>query len=433
MKLLIKDILAVKPDSQGRPYSEICTICIQGSKIISAEGVPEGFSADETIDGRGRLITPGMVNSHSHAYMTMLRNRADDTDFDTWLFKKIMPAEDRLTPEDAYWSAMLGCAEMLTFGITCFLDMHMFPDITVKAALDCGMRAVISRGLSGGVSDAAGGKRRLKEALDEYCRWKDTAPEQIKFMLAPHAITTCDEGYMREIAAAARDLNLGIHTHMSEGRNEASLCIEKYGCTPAQLYERTGLLSCKAVAAHCIHLTDADIDILSRHQVSVSLNPASNLKLANGIAPVPAMLSKGINCCLGTDSTASNNSLSILREMSLTSLIHKGISADPCGVTAGDTFKMATVNGARALGFEGICGEIKPGMQADLAIFDISTPELTPLSDPISALSYANSGMKAETVISAGKIIMHKGEFKTLDIDRIVSEVNQRAERNNKE
>ena len=431
MGIVVKDILAIVPeDSTQRnspPAARVVSLYIDGELIVGIDKAPPEFAAERTIDGAGKLMIPGLVNAHTHAYMSYFRNWADDVDFDTWLFKRVMPVEDKLVSEDAYWGAQLSMVEMLRGGVTSFLDMHMFPYATVNAATELGMRAVVSRGLSGGESDKAGGARRIKEALDEYNSCANLS-RLVTFMIAPHAVTTCDEGYMREIADTARELRLGIHTHLAEGGSETVLAMEKYGCSPAELYDRCGLLSDTTVAAHCVHLSDSDIDLLAERGVSIAVNHGSNLKLANGISPVPRLLERGVNLCLGTDSAASNNSLSILREIGLVSLLHKGLTGDPTVISASDAFLMATRNGARALGLSDV-GEIRVGYRADLAIFDIQRPELVPIGDPIAALSYSNSGMTADTVICNGSVLMQNGEFTNIDVERIIYEVTSRAQR----
>lgn len=413
MGILIKDILAVMPDMSARRTN----VCIENEKILSIDNIPEDFSADTVINGERKLLTPGFINAHTHAYMTPFRNWADDLDFSTWLFDRIMPAEDKMTEIGAYWGAMLSCMEMIKSGTTCFLDMHMHPTSSVKAALDSGMRAVISRGLSGGEDDVEGGARRLAEALSEYdaCHKFPT----IGFMLAPHAPYSCDEAYLCDISAYAKDMGLGIHTHLSESRSEVENCMEKYGVSPIGLFDRCGLLNEKTVAAHCVHLSDEDIALLAERGVSVAVNTGSNLKLGNGIARVPDMQKAGINLCLGTDGASSNNSLSMLREMQLVSLIHKGFREDPLAVSARDAFAMATTGGAKALGLEGKTGAVEEGYFADLAIFDLDTPALNPLGDPVAAMCYSSAGVNADTVIINGKVVLKDGEFTRIDIQRV--------------
>lgn len=425
MGILIKDIQAILPGSDGALDSRRTSVYVEGG-VIASIGAPE-VSAEKTIDGVGRLLTPGMVNAHTHAYMTALRNLADDLGFDDWLFGSVMPAENSLTADDAYWSSALACMEMLKSGVTTFLDMHMFPGASVRAAQETGMRAVISRGLSGGADDAEGGERRLREARDEIEAYGNL--ERLSFMAAPHAIYTCDEGFMREIAAFAREYGLGIHTHLNESRGEVEGCEQRYGCSPIELYERCGLFGGVTVAAHCVHLSGGDIEILRRNGVAVALNLASNLKLANGFAPVPALMAAGIELCLGTDGAASNNSLSILRELSLLTLVYKGIMGDPLAVSAREAFAMATLGGARALGLGDITGTIEVGKRADLAIWRLDEPGRIPAGDPFSTLCYSGAGLAADTVMADGRIVLENGEFTGIDAERVYYEVRKTRER----
>lgn len=400
MGIYIKNILALLPGGE-----EQCEIYLEGGRISAIGRAPEGFVCERVIEGKDRLLTPGLVNAHTHAYMTGFRNRSDDVDFNTWLFERIMPMEDALTPEEGYKWTVAGCREMLSFGVTSFLDMHMFPGCTPRAAIETGIRAVVSRGLTGGAGDREGGERRLREARAEMEAYSN-AP-LVSFMLAPHAPYTCDEGYLINIAEAARELGLPVHTHLCESRGEVEGIQEKYNCTPIALFDRCGLLNERTVAAHCVYLTEEDMDILAERGVNVASNPASNLKLANGIAPVARLFEKGVNVCLGTDSAASNNSLSVLRELQLVTLLSKAITGDPTAVSAREGFLMATKNGAKALGLTD-CGEIREGAVADLAVFDIGIPSMRPLGDPYSALAYSSAGMQAAMTIVDGKIVFEK-------------------------
>jgi 5-methylthioadenosine/S-adenosylhomocysteine deaminase len=359
--------------------------------------------------------------------MTALRNRADDLNFMTWLFDKVMPMEDKLTPEDAYWSVQLALMELLECGTTCFLDMHMFPDIVARAVLDAGFRAVISRGFQGGREDGGGGARRIREARADIEKYRGIPT--LGFMLAPHAPYTCDGEYLTEIAALADEMGLGIHTHLSESLDEQNTIRERYGMTPAEYYDKYGILRVNTVCAHCVYLSESDMALLAERGTSVIHNAASNLKLGNGFADVPAMLRHGINVCIGTDSAASNNNQSLLREMQLVSLIHKGVSREATTLTAHQVFDMATVKGAKALGLTGKIGEIRVGMCADLSLFDLDAPGFMPIGDPKAALCYSSAGLKAETVIINGQILLEKGEFKTIDAARVRHEIRALAKR----
>lgn len=423
MRTLIKNILAILPDKTAT-----CSIYIENGVIAGIDEAPEGFVPDHVINGEGKLATPGLVNAHTHGYMTLFRNWADDMAFDDWLFKHIMPMEDKLTPDDAYWSALLAAMEMIRSGTTAYLDMHMFPDVTVKAALESGMRAVISRGLSGGEEDKAGGERRIKEARDEINRYRDTS-SRIRFMIAPHAVYSCDESYLRQIVELSKELELGINTHLAETEAEVRGCYEKYGCSPVEFYDRFGLLRSTTVAAHCIRLSVGDINILGYRDVSAVINTSSNLKLGNGTPPIASLKRHGINMCFGTDSAASNNSLSILREMQMFSLVHKGAAKNPAAAPAAECFDMATKNGAAALGLKGVTGELKKGLRADIAIFDITEPGRVPLQDPKAAMCYASAGWNADTVLIDGEIVLDHGQFTKLDAEKIRAEVNGRCKR----
>jgi 5-methylthioadenosine/S-adenosylhomocysteine deaminase len=421
MNILIRDILAVLPDGV-----KVSSVYIEDGVITAIDSGPKDFKADKTILGSGRLLMPGLVNAHTHVYMTLFRNCADDLTFNDWLFGRILPLEDKLTPEDCYWGTLLGSMEMLSTGTTTFSTMDIFMDATAGAVKDAGIRAVLARGLVGGRDNIEGGAKRLREAFEALEKWKDS--ETITFMLAPHAPYTCDDSYQEEVAREALRLGLRVHTHISESRSEVETIQKDYGCTPPELMDRCGLLTDRTVAAHCVHVTDSDIALLAERGVSVVTNPVSNLKLANGVAPVPKMLSAGVNVALGTDGASSNNALNMFRELGLLSLLHKGVSGDPQAVTAREAFGIATGNGARALGLHDI-GEIKVGFKADLAILDLDRPNMQPLNDPLAALAYSANGSEVETVLVGGKILMENKSFITIDKEKILFETNRICER----
>ena len=423
MKILIKNAYAVLPEG----YDKSCSVAIENGVITAVGAVPPDFNADETIDAKGYLLTPGFIDAHTHVHMTALRNRADDLPFTAWLFENVMPMENTLTTQEAYWSVQLAIMELLRSGATCFLDMHMFPGTLGRATVDAGMRAVLSRGLTGGADDAEGGARRIREAKQDIKRFQ--GENLLTFMVGPHAPYTCDEGYLKEVAALARELDVGIHTHLSESEDEQKTVREKYGCTPAEFYDRCGLLGERTVCAHCVQLSESDMALLAARGSSVAHNAASNMKLGNGFADVPALLSHGINVCLGTDSSASNNSLSMLREMQLVSLIHKGTHRDATAVSADEVFDMATKNGAKALGLGDKTGEIRTGMRADLALFDMSSVGFFPVGNPKAALCYSSAGLCADTVLVDGKILLKHGEFKTIDAARVKYEIEKLDQR----
>ena len=421
MGIVLKNILALLPEDDRDVIRET-DIYIEGSRIVSVGTRPEGFSEDRVIDGKDRLAIPGLVNCHTHSYMSFMRNVADDLSFMDWLFGTIDPIEQQMTDEDTYWGACLAIIEMMKSGTTCFNDMQMNIHQTTRAVKESGMRAVISRGLVGSGNDEAG-RMRLNQAYEE----RDAAADcdRLTFMLGPHAPYTCDDGFMRIVSEEAKKNNMRIHVHLSESESEIEQIKEKYHCTPIEMAEKNGLFDVPAVAAHCVQITESDMDILRKKNVSVVTNPASNMKLGNGFAPVPEMLEKGINVCIGTDGAASNNSLNLFHEMSLLALIHKGVAKTPQCISAKETIRIATINGAKALGLEKEIGSIEEGKKADIAILNLNTPSLTPRNNLIAGLSYSANGSEVETVIIDGKITMEERKILTMDEELVYKKINE--------
>ena len=425
MGIVLKNILALLPEDDRDVIRET-DIYIEGSRIVSVGKRPEGFSEDRVIDGKDRLAIPGLVNCHTHSYMSFMRNVADDLSFMDWLFGTIDPIEQQMTDEDTYWGACLAIIEMMKSGTTCFNDMQMNIHQTTRAVRESGMRAVISRGLVGSGNDE-GGQMRLRQAYEERDAAKDC--DRLSFVLGPHAPYTCDEAYLKIVAEEAKKNGMGIHIHLSESESEIGQIREKYGCSPIALADRCGLFDVPAVAAHCVQIDEADMDILKAKNVSVVTNPASNMKLGNGFAPVAGMLAKGINVCLGTDGAASNNCLNMFHELSLLTLIHKGTGRTPQCVSAREGFRIATMNGARALGMEKEIGSIEVGKKADLAILDLNTPSLTPRNNLIAGLSYSANGSEVETVLIDGKITMENRKLLTVDEQLVYRKIQEIIER----
>ncbi len=421
MGIVLKNILALLLEGDRDVIHET-DIYIEGSRIASIGKKPEGFSEDKVIDGKDRLAIPGLVNCHTHSYMSFMRNVADDLSFMDWLFGTIDPIEQKMTDEDTYWGACLAIIEMMKSGTTCFNDMQMNIHQTTRAVKESGMRAVISRGLVGSGSDEAG-QIRLRQAYEE----RDAAADcdRLTFMLGPHAPYTCDDGFMRIVSEEAKKNNMRIHVHLSESESEIEQIKEKYHCTPIEMAEKNGLFDVPAVAAHCVQITENDMDILKRKDVSVVTNPASNMKLGNGFAPVPEMLEKGINVCIGTDGAASNNSLNLFHEMSLLALIHKGVKRTPQCISAGETIRIATINGARALGLEREIGSLEEGKKADIAVLNLNTASLTPRNNLIAGLSYSANGSEVETVIIDGKITMEDRKILTMDEELVYKKIDE--------
>ncbi len=421
MGIVLKDILAILPNGEKDEVRKTC-IYIEGNRIGAVGEKPEGFREDKVIDGQDRLVIPGLINCHTHSYMAFMRNVADDLSFMDWLFRTIDPIEQQMTDEDTYWGACLAIIEMVKSGTTCFNDMQMNIHQTTRAVKESGMRAVISRGLIGSGHDEAG-QMRLRQAYEERDAAKDC--DRLSFMLGPHAPYTCDDEFMRVVSEEAKKNGMRIHVHLSESVSEIEQIREKYGLTPIEMADRNGLFDVPAIAAHCVQVTDEDIAILKGKKVSVVTNPASNMKLGNGFAPIGKMVEMGVNVCLGTDGAASNNSLNMFRELGLLTLIHKGVNKTPQCISAREGFRIATINGAKALGLEEETGSIEAGKKADLAILNLNTPSLTPRNNLIAGLSYSANGSEVETVIIDGKIVMEDRKVLTMDEELVYKKINE--------
>ena len=401
-----------------------CDIYIKDDKILSIDKEPENYIADKTIKGNKKLVIPGLINTHTHSYMSIFRNIADDLSFSDWLFGRISPLEDKLTPDDMYWGAMLAGIEMIKTGTTCFVDMNMSMESVMKAVTDSGLRAVLSRGLVGEGKNE-GGRIRLEENLNAF---KSCKNDNISFLLGPHAPYTCDREYLKIVKETAKEYGLGLTIHLSESLTELENVKKEHGMSPIELMDSIGLFEIPTIAAHCVHLSDNDISILAQKNVSVATNPKSNLKLANGIAPLVKMQDMGVNITIGTDSAASNNTLNMFSEMNYTSLLHKGLSHNPTVISASDTLSFATKNAALAVGNDKI-GEIKEGLKADLTILDIDCPQFIPENNLVAALVYSANGSEVDTVIVNGKILMEEKQIKTIDTEKVYSECEKIIER----
>lgn len=422
--ILIKNC-AILPMTGPHDFMEQGYIVIKDEKIKDmGRGQPPGEAAfNEVIDAQGMLAMPGMINTHTHIAMTLLRGYADDLPLMEWLTTKIWPLEDKLQPEDVYWGTMLGIVEMIKSGTTCFADMYFFMDEVAKAVEESGMRACLSRGMIGLGPQA---ETAFEESRQLVEKWHGKAQGRIRIMLGPHAPYTCPFDYLKKVANLAEELGVGIHIHLAETKTEVANIKEQYGKSPIELVEEAGILGSRVLAAHCVHLTEEDMEILARYQVGVAHNPQSNMKLASGVAPVPAMLNHGITVALGTDGAASNNNLDMIDEMRTCALLHKVSSLDPTVLNAYQVLRMATVNGASVLGWTDI-GMLGPGMKADLILIDLNKPHLCPRFDVGAHLVYAAQGADVDTVIINGRVVMQGRKLLFLDEEEIMRRVQERV------
>lgn len=420
-KTLIKNAEIITAKDTDKYYIGILDDTIQ---VISKE-LPHDYEEANVIDVEGKIAVPGMVNTHTHAAMTLLRSYADDMVLMDWLQNKIWPAEDGLTDDDIYWGTMLSIAEMLKSGTTCFADMYFAMDRVADAVAQTGIRAVLSRGLTG-FSDENYAKLEENAAL--YKERHNSADGRIHIMLGPHAPYTCSVEYLKKVIAKAKQLGCEIHMHLSETKGEVEDCIKEHGISPIKLMDSLGMFECGTLAAHCIHVDEDDLAIMAAKNVRVAHNPQSNLKLASGIAPVPAMLKHGITVGLGTDGTSSNNNLDMLEECRLAAMLHKNMSGDPEILPAQQALAMATSEGAKALGFKNT-GKIEVGQKADIVLYSMDKPYWHPRHDRTSLFVYAANAADADTVFINGKLLMQNGEMLYMDLEKIYAEADMRARR----
>ena len=421
MKILIKNPRVLTWE-EGRFTVVENDVCIDGERIAAVGSIPQGIVPEKVIDGTDKLVMPGLINLHTHHYMSLFRNIANDVPFHEWLFDNMMPREDHLTEEDCYWGTLLALAEQFRTGTTCFNDMYVICDAAAKAARDAGSRAYLGRGL---VGDDEGDGGRLQAALEEMERY--AGDPLLTFTLSPHAPYTCSSGYLQKIAAEAAKRDLILHYHLSESDGEVQGIKEQHGMTPIAHADSLGLLDQPIILAHCVKAETEDMPLLAKPMVSVVSNPASNMKLGNGFAPIPQMLKAGVNVCLGTDGPASNNALNLFRDMTIFALIHKGVTQEPTELSAQTALASVTVNAAKAIGREHELGQVKAGYLADLSILDLNAPELLPTNDIVSSLVYSAYGTEVETVVVHGRIVMENRELKTIDEDRLRYEIRKRT------
>lgn len=388
---------------------------VKNNEILQIGGELADESGFAIFDANDKLVMPGLINMHTHAYMTFLRNYADDVEFDEWLFKRVMPVEDNMPLEAAYWSSLLGYMEMFMSGTTSFVDMHMYLRQAPKAAKKAGIRSFIGRGLVG--EDLyTDGFSRFNDSLIEL---EEFGSDMINIVLSPHAIYSASPKIYEQVAEECKKRNLLKQTHLSETVGEVENCLKQHGKTPVELMRDIGFLDEKTILAHCVQMRGDDMAIIAESGATVVTNPASNAKLGNGFAPVIELAEAGCNVALGTDGTASNNTLNMFREMGILTMIQKGIHKSPTAAPAKFCLETATINGAKGLGMKDKLGVIKEGAKADLAFVDLNEVSLFPNNDIITSLVYSANGSEVKDLMINGEFVMKNRELLTIDKEEV--------------
>jgi 5-methylthioadenosine/S-adenosylhomocysteine deaminase len=412
-------------------------IAIRGNQIVAvgpANEIEEAYEAQTTLDCHGCIISPGLINAHTHAPMTLLRGLADDLRLDVWLYGYMMPVEREFVgPDFCYTGTLLACAEMLRSGVTTFCDMYYNEAEVARATAQAGMRAVLAQTILKFPSPDA---TNYDESLD-YCRhfieaWLDHP--LIIPAVGPHAPYTTTPDMMRNCVALATEFDVPIHIHIAETALEQEVSLKQYNTTVVPWLEKYDLFKAKVIAAHCVHLKEVEMRTLQHHRAGVAHCPSSNLKLASGVAPIQKMVNLGLHVGIGTDGPASNNDLDMFEETRLASFLQKGIFGDPTLLPAKTAWSLATIEGAKALHIDHLTGSLEPGKRADIAIISATNPHQLPRfsRDPeavYSQLVYATKATDVRDVIVDGKLLMRDRQLLTLDEAAITQQATLYANR----
>ena len=357
---------------------------------------------DQEIDCEGNLLMPGFKNAHTHSAMTLMRSLADDMPLDKWLNEKIFPAEEKLTPEDIYQFVKLAILEYLSSGITAIFDMYLVPDETAKACQEMGMRCVLVSGLNDFTSS-------IEQTEAEFVKWNQKK-SLISYKLGCHAEYTCSRELLIKLSALAHKYRAPVYMHMAETSKEVRECVNKYGMTPAVFMDSLGMFDYGGGAYHCVHFTKEDMDVFRRRRLHVITNPGSNAKLASGVAPIKDFLDKKIPVALGTDGAASNNCLDMFREMFLVAGLSNLREMDAASMDAMEVLRMATVNGANAMGLSK-ANVLAKGKLADIIMIDLHQPNMQPIHNMAKNIVYSGSKINVKMTMINGKILYQKGEY----------------------
>ncbi len=421
MKLLLShaDILTLK-DGEWHTLRD-AYLGIQDDTIcyLSETAPTEAFDRVKSLPGK--LLIPGLINCHCHAPMVFLRGIGSDLKLQDWLYHYIFPTEAKWTDAGIRAASELAILELLASGVTSFSDMYYRNAQTIQALCEAGMKANLCRSTQGRPELPYEQNTDCKEGLALFDQFHGYNGGKIRIDLCIHAEYTNTPATIEAYSAACFERGAGMHIHLSETRHEQLECVKKYGMTPAALFEKLGTFKNRTTAAHCVWVTQEDMDILKANGVSPVHCPSSNMKIGSGFAPIQQMLDRGINVTIGTDGAASNNNLNMLEEMHLASVIHNGYTGDPTVVKPGDVLKMATVNGAKLQGRTDT-GNLELGKKADLVAIDFDKPHLIPALDYPAMLCYAVQGSDVCMTMVDGQILYENGEYLTVDADRIRAE-----------
>ncbi|AMD16576.1 N-ethylammeline chlorohydrolase [Methanobrevibacter sp. YE315] len=420
--ILIKNALILSPNENFEGKKSL----LIKDDIISeiSDEIDEG-NADKIIDADGKILLPGFVNTHTHLSMTLFRGLADDLSLDSWLNDHIWPMEANLNGDYCYIGALLGAVELIKSGTTTFSDMYFYMEDVARAVDEAGIRAVLSYGMID-FGDEVKRENEIRENLTLFKNCNGMADGRIKVFFGPHSPYTASEELLVKVRELADEYNMGIHIHVSETQKEINDKLEEMGLRPFEYLDKIGLLGPDVVAAHCVWLSDNEIEIIKRNNVKVSHNPCSNMKLASGIAPISKLIENDICVSIGTDGASSNNNLDLIEELKTASLLQKVSTLDPKVLNSDESIAMGTINGAEALGLENEIGSIEVGKKADIILIDTNSANMVPDSSSLSSnIIYSANGSNVDTTICNGKILMENKKLTVLDEEEIYNKARQ--------
>ena len=428
--MLFSDITIIDESFEVQEHRWVGT---QGARIVyvgSCAPAPEVAAAcGEVVEGAGRLLMPGLYNAHSHAPMTLLRGYAENVPLYQWLGELVWPFEAKMSAEDMYWGMLLACAEAARYGTVSFSDMYFHEHHRARAVAESGMKANLCHTIIAGPETGYVQASDYPYAEALFDELDGSADGRVLMEYNIHGEYTTNPTFCREIAVHAARRAKGIHLHLSETRAEHEECKARHGgLTPLAYFDSIGVLDVPVCAAHCVWVDDEDIALMVRRGVTAVLNPASNMKLGSGFAPVGKLLSAGVNVALGTDGMASNNNHDMFQDMYLLATIYKGATLDPTCVSPADAVRAATRGGALAQG-RADCGLVKEGFRADLCMLDITGVSWQPTHDALRNLVFAGHGSDVVLTLCDGEVIYRDGAWPTIDVKRASAEVRAAAKR----
>lgn len=421
MKTLISNAMIIPMKQEGEVFYG--DIGLEGIHISFVGEKPAGFKPDKTIDATGMIAMPALINAHTHLSMQYMRNYKDDApNLQAWL-AEIFPIEDKLTQADVLTASRLGVIESIQSGIATFNDMYFFPEATARAVNEGGIRANLGLTLFG---DLESSRLRIKEREKLTSTAIAASNCRITLDIAPHAIYTCTKETYQYGHDWAKANHRNLHTHLSETKTEVDDCLKEHRMTPLHYLHSIGALKdIPSVLAHCVHLTSSEIALMKDLNASVVHNPSSNCKLASGVAPISTFMDNNLNVALGSDGSSSNNNQNLFEEMHIASLLSSVFSGTLGNLKPFEVLKLATINGAKALGLDARIGTLEAGKEADILLLDSNKAHLTPLNDPFSALVYGAQASDVDTLFCQGKMVMEKRKVLGFDQQEVQRDVNK--------